>query len=179
MAEKRATRPDPASQSFLQESCERSARLAVVDRSSSMTLPPTSSSSASTTMAPTDYHRLPSNSPKDYEQVLRLASENPNLVNNDQSASMPPIPTVRSQDDDCPIDNAQLTYSSIRLPCDVEVMVAPDVLSQHPMVLRTLQVDLTQCLKVLPYSVTLLSSGPRSGSICRTCMGPGDVRRNV
>ena len=124
-----------------------------MDRSSSMTLPPTSSSSASTTMAPTDYHRLPSNSPKDYEQVLRLASENPNLVNNDQSASMPPIPTVRSQDDDCPIDNAQLTYSSIRLPCDVEVMVAPDVLSQHPMVLRTLQVDLTQCLKVLPYSV--------------------------
>jgi hypothetical protein len=51
------------------------------------------------------------------------------------------------------IDNTTLVYIPIRLPCGVQILCAPEVLSGCPMVLRSLQTDLVQILKVLPWSV--------------------------
>jgi hypothetical protein len=51
------------------------------------------------------------------------------------------------------IDNTALVYIPIRLPCGVQVLCAPEVLSGCPMVLRSLQTDLVHSLKVLPWSV--------------------------
>ena len=50
------------------------------------------------------------------------------------------------------IDNTTLVYIPVNLPCGVKVCCSPQVLSQCPMVLRSLQADLIQCLKVLPWS---------------------------
>jgi hypothetical protein len=51
------------------------------------------------------------------------------------------------------IDNTTLVYIPIRLPCGVDILCSPEVLSRCPMVLRSLQTDLVQILKVLPWSV--------------------------
>ena len=52
-----------------------------------------------------------------------------------------------------PIDNTTLVYIPVRLPCGVETCCAPEVLSHCPMVLRSLQTDLVQILRILPWSV--------------------------
>jgi hypothetical protein len=51
------------------------------------------------------------------------------------------------------IDNTMLVYHSIRLPCGIQVMCAPNVLSGCPMILRSLQTDLVQIFRLLPWSV--------------------------
>jgi hypothetical protein len=51
------------------------------------------------------------------------------------------------------IDNRQLVYIPIRLSVGVCVYCSPEVLSSCPMVLQSLQADLTRVLKVLPVSV--------------------------
>lgn len=51
------------------------------------------------------------------------------------------------------IDNRTLTYVPIRLMCGNAVLCSPQTLASCPMVLRSLQVDITECLKVLPKSV--------------------------
>ena len=54
------------------------------------------------------------------------------------------------------IDNTNLVYVPIRLPCGVETFCSPEVLSRCPMVLRSLQTDLVQLVKLLPWSVQSL-----------------------
>lgn len=54
------------------------------------------------------------------------------------------------------IDNRQLSYIPIRLQCGTCVFCAPEVLSTCPMVLQSLQADVTRALKVLPASVHAL-----------------------
>lgn len=54
------------------------------------------------------------------------------------------------------IDNTQLVYIPITLACGTQVHCAPDVLSACPMVLRSIQTDVTQILKILPWSVHAL-----------------------
>lgn len=54
------------------------------------------------------------------------------------------------------IDNSNLVYLPIFLRCGVTVYCRPDVLARCPMVLRDLQLDLAQCIEVLPDSVTAL-----------------------
>jgi hypothetical protein len=55
------------------------------------------------------------------------------------------------------IDNRQLPYIPIRLPASgVSVYCSPEVLSTCPMVLQSLQADVTQALRVLPPSVHAL-----------------------
>uniref|UniRef100_A0A7S0F795 Uncharacterized protein n=1 Tax=Craspedostauros australis TaxID=1486917 RepID=A0A7S0F795_9STRA len=51
------------------------------------------------------------------------------------------------------IDNTTRVYIPVHLPCGVEVRCCPDVFKSAPLVLRSLQIDLSQCLKVLPWSV--------------------------
>mmetsp|Transcript_24813 Transcript_24813/g.58882 ORF Transcript_24813/g.58882 Transcript_24813/m.58882 type:complete len:609 (-) Transcript_24813:116-1942(-) len=51
------------------------------------------------------------------------------------------------------IDNRNLTYVPIRLTCGSTVLCSPQTLASCPMILRSLQVDVTECLKVLPKSV--------------------------
>lgn len=60
------------------------------------------------------------------------------------SPIMGPAPTI---------DNTTLVYIPVRLPCGIQVQCAPEVLSGCPMVLRSLQTDLTQIFQVLPWSV--------------------------
>jgi hypothetical protein len=52
-----------------------------------------------------------------------------------------------------PIDNTSLIYIPVHLPCGILVYCSPEVLSRCPMVLRSLQTDLIQCLRILPWSV--------------------------
>ena len=52
-----------------------------------------------------------------------------------------------------PIDNTRLTYVPVKLPCGVTTYCAPDVLSGCPMVLRSLETDLQNIFKLLPWSV--------------------------
>lgn len=54
------------------------------------------------------------------------------------------------------IDNTQLVYVPITLSCGNKVYCAPDVLTNCPMILRSIQTDLTQILRVLPWSVHAL-----------------------
>jgi hypothetical protein len=51
------------------------------------------------------------------------------------------------------IDNRRLPYMPIRLACGVYVYCRPEVLSSCPMVLQSLQADITKALRVLPASV--------------------------
>jgi hypothetical protein len=51
------------------------------------------------------------------------------------------------------IDNTRLTYIPINLECGNQVYCAPDVLSNYPMILRSVQADLAHILKILPWSV--------------------------
>jgi hypothetical protein len=51
------------------------------------------------------------------------------------------------------IDNTRLAYIPINLECGNQVYCAPDVLSSCPMILRSIQADLTHILKILPWSV--------------------------
>lgn len=51
------------------------------------------------------------------------------------------------------IENTQLRYIPIRLACGVCAYCSPDVLSNCPMVLRSIQADLTRAFKLLPLSV--------------------------
>jgi len=55
--------------------------------------------------------------------------------------------------DSAMIDNRQLIYIPIRLACGVCAYCSPDVLSNCPMVLRSIQADLTRALKIFPLSV--------------------------
>jgi hypothetical protein len=54
------------------------------------------------------------------------------------------------------IDNTILHYIPIHLPCGVQALCSPQVLSKCPMILRSLQTDLLQILKKLPYSLHAL-----------------------
>jgi hypothetical protein len=72
-----------------------------------------------------------------------------------------------------PIDNTTLPYIAVLLPCGIETRCAPDVLSGYPMVLRSLETDMQNIFKLLPWSVhellrrtkiwvnTTYSHGPR------------------
>jgi hypothetical protein len=51
------------------------------------------------------------------------------------------------------IDNRKLTYIPIRLACGVCINCRPEVLSSCPMILQSLQADITKALRVLPASV--------------------------
>jgi hypothetical protein len=51
------------------------------------------------------------------------------------------------------IDNRNLTYIPIRLACGNTVLCSPQTLAACPMILRSLQIDITEALKVLPRSV--------------------------
>ena len=51
------------------------------------------------------------------------------------------------------IDNRKLVYIPIRLACGVCAYCSPDVLKHCPMVLRSIQADLTRAFSVLPKSV--------------------------
>jgi hypothetical protein len=51
------------------------------------------------------------------------------------------------------IDNTQLVYMPIRLNCGITVYCSPQVLSTCPMILQSLQADVTRALNVLPPSV--------------------------
>ena len=54
------------------------------------------------------------------------------------------------------IDNRQLVYIPIRLACGVCAYCSPDVLRHCPMVLRSIQADLTRAFRILPVSVHTL-----------------------
>ena len=54
------------------------------------------------------------------------------------------------------IDNTTLIYIPVTLPCGVRTQCSPEVLSSCPMVLRTIQTDLMECFKLLPWSVHAL-----------------------
>lgn len=51
------------------------------------------------------------------------------------------------------IDNSNLLYISLSLPCGVEVRARPGVLSNCPAILHELDQDLKECLALLPKSV--------------------------
>lgn len=91
------------------------------------------------------------NAPSNYGEHTQplLSKDDPERRNNvpDTVSFMP--------DDDKKetIDNTTLTYVPVGLPCGVRILCAPEVLSGCPMVLRTLQTDLVQCLKLLPWSL--------------------------
>ena len=51
------------------------------------------------------------------------------------------------------IDNTSLVYNKIILPCGVTIQCTNDVLIGCPLILRVLQIDISGCLNVLPYSV--------------------------
>ena len=51
------------------------------------------------------------------------------------------------------INNTTLVYIPIRLPCGVQAFCAPEVFSKCPMILRSVQTDLVQIFKILPWSV--------------------------
>eukprot|EP00934_Nitzschia_sp_Nitz4_P001562 Nitzschia sp. Nitz4//scaffold341_size29662//7475//8725//NITZ4_008037-RA/size29662-processed-gene-0.26-mRNA-1//-1//CDS//3329548543//1562//frame0 len=54
------------------------------------------------------------------------------------------------------IDNTTLVYIPIQISTGNTVYCAPDVLSQCPMIVRSIQADLTQVLQLLPWSVHAL-----------------------
>lgn len=54
------------------------------------------------------------------------------------------------------IDNTERPYVTITLACGNKVHCAPDVLSTCPMILRSIQTDVTELLRVLPWSVHAL-----------------------
>lgn len=54
------------------------------------------------------------------------------------------------------IDNTTLVYIPIRLASGNQVYCAPDVLSNCPMILRSVQADLLHILRILPWSVHAL-----------------------
>ena len=54
------------------------------------------------------------------------------------------------------IDNSNIVYWSIPLPCGFLIKVRPNVLWECPGVLHDLQQDLQQCLQLLPKSVHAL-----------------------
>ena len=51
------------------------------------------------------------------------------------------------------IDNSNLTYIPMHLSCGVTVNCRPDVLTRCPQILQDLDVDLRQCLNILPKSI--------------------------
>jgi len=51
------------------------------------------------------------------------------------------------------IDNRTLEYIPVRLKCGICAYCSPDVLKHCPMVLRSIQADLSNCFKMLPISV--------------------------
>ena len=73
------------------------------------------------------------------------------------SPQQPPVAMTLNNNDinNCTefIDNRSLTYVPIRLACGNVCMCSPQTLAACPMVLRSLQVDITEALKVLPRSV--------------------------
>lgn len=87
-----------------------------------------------------------------------LEHTQPLLSTDDPECSYFPETVSFMPDDDRKqtIDNTTLTYVPICLPCGVRVLCAPAVLSGCPMVLRTLQTDLVQCLKLLPWPLHAL-----------------------
>ncbi|KAG7362875.1 hypothetical protein IV203_026235 [Nitzschia inconspicua] len=62
-------------------------------------------------------------------------------------------PSILQQQHQLLIDNRQLLYIPVRLQCGVRVYCSPEVLSMCPMVLQSLQADVTRALRVLPPSV--------------------------
>lgn len=75
------------------------------------------------------------------------------------------------------IDNTRLVYIPITLPCGIQVQCAPDVLSNCPMILRSIQADLTQILKILPWSVHSLIKRTKIWVNASYSYGPGDDPR--
>lgn len=82
-----------------------------------------------------------------------------------------------SQNESKHIDNTQLVYIPIKLGCGNQVFCAPDVLSSCPMILRSIQADLTQILKILPWSVQNLVKRTKIWINASYSYGPRDDPR--
>lgn len=63
----------------------------------------------------------------------------------DQYLTAPADPTI--------IDNRRLVYVPVKLACGISAYCSPDVLKHCPMVLRSIQADISRALSVLPVSV--------------------------
>jgi hypothetical protein len=97
------------------------------------------------------YVHAPSNALEHTQQLL--STDDPECSNFPNTVSFM-LPDENYKKDT--IDNTTLTYVPVALPCGVSVLCAPEVLSGCPMVLRTLQTDLVQCLQLLPWSLHAL-----------------------
>ena len=70
------------------------------------------------------------------------------------------------------IENSSLVYIPIRLPCGVVAQCRPEVLSRCPQVLHDLNLDLDQCMTILPRSVHGLVKRTQIWINFSYCYGP-------